>query len=387
MGREVAIFGFGRQGRRIGEILKDHFGYNVVAYDLQKKEHDDIKVLQLDISSLSSEKLREIVKLYDLIIDSLPSSQSFFLIHETIGAGKNILSVSFIEEDYMLLDSFARENKAVFIPDCGAAPGFSHFLAGFSSSKIKNPLKVSIKVGAIPVKPVPPFYHNITWSVEDLLEEYVRKAKVRKGGKILYVEPFSEIKNEKIFGMELQSFYTDGVRSFFESFPEIPEVYEKTLRWKGHLEFMRVFKEVGFLERGSLNYNNTEVSKLKFFSKVIEEKFSTLPKEDLFVMEVRVEGEAQEHVHTYKIEYDYKSKMYALQNAVAITASFFSHLLLEEELNVCCGVYPLELLSNEKTYKKLINFHISVGKAEYKFKVNKRANNFQGSEDLEGEFQ
>ena len=45
----------------------------------------------------------------------------------------------------------------------------------------------------------------------------------------------------------LEAFNTDGLRSLLVTMPEVPDMVEKTLRYPGHIEFIRVLRESGFL--------------------------------------------------------------------------------------------------------------------------------------------
>lgn len=74
------------------------------------------------------------------------------------------------------------------VPDCGVAPGLSNLLVGRAISKLDQVEEVNIMVGGLPEVPVPPLGYTITWSVEGLIDEYTRKAKIVENGEVVEIE-------------------------------------------------------------------------------------------------------------------------------------------------------------------------------------------------------
>ena len=67
----------------------------------------------------------------------------------------------------------------------------------------------------------------------------------------------------------LESFNSDGLRSIIYTMPHIPNMKEKTLRYPGHVEYIRVLKESGFFDEETININGTQISPLDFTSKIL----------------------------------------------------------------------------------------------------------------------
>ena len=366
---KIIIFGLGRQGERILDFLIENNFNNITLYDFNINKLKYLKgkySTKVNILEGIGQDLRKVVSDYDIIVDSLPSYASKDLFVAVSELGKKMVSISYTDFDFMQFNEIAKKKKAIIIPDCGAAPGFSHLLAGYSSKKIKNPVSVKMVVGAIPKMPKPPFMHNITWSVHDLLEEYIRRAKIKIDGEISEIEPFSNIENERLFDLDLESFYTDGVRSFVQSFPDIPNVEEKTLRYKGHLDFMKAFKDAGLLSYKEYEFNKIELKGIDIFEKVIKENFLDLPKEDIFLMKIEVKGKRETHIHKYYLEYDKQS---ALVNSVSITAFKAIELLSTNKLQDF-GILPLEKIVDESLYDFFVKAHKSVGTVYLMEKLN-----------------
>ncbi len=374
---KIIIFGAGRQGRRILDLLLADEKYSISIYDkskdvlkkLKKAYKDKIEFLK-GIPAYESQSFKKFLDSFDLIVDALPSIESYKLMKECVRAGKKMVSVSYLEEDYMEFDLEAKKRKAVIIPDCGAAPGLSHLFAGYSAKRLNNPEKVIMKVGALPEKPLPPFYHNITWSAYDLIQEYIRYAKIKKNGKILRKKPLETMYQENLLGIELESFLTDGVRSFFHSFPEIANVEERTLRHKGHLDFMKALDSIGLLKNREIKTEKFSIIPSEFLAHIFESELKNLPAEDLFIMEVSVENKKEKETHLYLMKFDKKNRISALVNSVAITA-FIAIKMLSSGKIKNYGVLPLEKIVDDDIYKSMVKAHIEFG-AEYRFEKNEK---------------
>ena len=53
----------------------------------------------------------------------------------------------------------------------------------------------------------------------------------------------------------LEAFNTDGLRTLLKTMSHVPNMKEKTLRYPGHVEYVRVLKESGFLDQDTINVN------------------------------------------------------------------------------------------------------------------------------------
>lgn len=324
-----------------------------------------VQRVEEDIAQMNDSARVEFLKRFGCVVDALPARFSWPILHSAAQTGRPTVSVSFLEQDFMKLDHLAREHGSLIVPDCGAAPGFSHHLAGCAHRMLgDNAKRVVMKLGALPVKPVSPFFHTITWSPADLVEEYIRQAMIRRDGKIVPIDPFAEIQEENLFGIPLQSFLTDGLRSWLTNYPDA-DAEERTLRHPGHLDFMAALRAAGFLSAAPVEFGAVKVPRRhELVAAVLKEKFGNLPREDMFVMEIAVGDGLREPKrrmsHQYKLGYDVRDGVYALTNSVAITAVTALRLILEGEIKET-GVKPLELLTGENIYRALVDAHRKIG--------------------------
>lgn len=365
---KTLLMGLGRQGFRILELALERGMGPVDVADIRPEAlknaercfGNQIRSLPENPLSMTEEKRGEFLAGYSLALDALPSFHSYRLMLSAIRAGTKMVSVSFLEEDFMALDKKARKNKALVIPDCGGAPGFSHMMAGYSVNALGGAERAVMKVGAIPARPEPPFYHSLTWSVEDLLEEYFRPAKCRHDGEINAPDPFTGIEEENIQELPLQSFLSDGARSFLTNYPDVPFMEERTLRHHGHMDFMKTFSEAGFLTREPLTAAGWEIQPYLVLAAQLEKTFSGLPPEDRFIMQVKISGPKGRHQHEYNMPYQKNFGVFGLVNSVAVTAVETAAMVLDGTISGH-GVFPLELLADKKKFGRMTQAHRDQG--------------------------
>ena len=88
----------------------------------------------------------------------------------------------------------------------------------------------------------------------------------------------------------LESFNTDGLRSLAYSM-DVPFMKEKTLRYPGHIELMRVFRETGLFSQDRIDVDGGSVKPLDVISKLMFPKWTYEElEEDLTIMRVLVDG-------------------------------------------------------------------------------------------------
>ena len=359
----ILLLGAGRQGFTILQTLKG-FGFdNITVVDVHPENLERAKGLgtRCILLDVRDEKIGEIFKQHDLIIDSLPARFGFEIMPRAVEEGIPIIDIAYTEEDPLLLDEKAKEHGMFVIPDAGFAPGISNLLVGYGLSLWKNIKKICIKVGGIPLKPHPPLNYNITWSPEDLIAEYTRPVRIKKDNKITEVEALSGIETEYFEEVGyLESFYTDGLRTLLKTVKDIPELEEKTLRYRGHAEIFRILRELHLLENAHMS--NTLKALMKEFRKSSVEDIALL----------RVEFYVEEGVKRFELihKYNFKEKRTAMSELTGFTPAILAKMYKEGRIKKK-GVIPLEILGQDKEFaegflKELSNLGIKV--KEYKKK-------------------
>ena len=184
----------------------------------------------------NSNAAARLISEYDLAVGALPSRFGFGAMHAAIDARRPMVDVSFCPEDALTLDEDAKRAGVAIVPDCGLAPGLSHLVVGRAVAERGAPRELTIYVGGVAQDKSRPYGYVVTWSLDDLLEEYTRPARIISGGRPTEVPVFSGMESLSVEGVgEMEAFFSDGLRTLLTTVPGVSEMAEKTLRWPGHV--------------------------------------------------------------------------------------------------------------------------------------------------------
>jgi len=266
---------------------------------------------------------------YDVGVGALPSRFGFGAMQAAIDARRTLVDVAFVAEDALSLDAAARAAGITIAPDCGLAPGLSHLLAGRMAVEWGTPDELMILVGGVAEDASRPYGYVVTWSLDDLVEEYTRPARIRRGGQATEVPVFSGLERVTLEGAgEMEAFYSDGLRTLLDSLPEVPEMGEKTLRWPGHVEAVRPL----------------------LAEKRLRDEFRRRcvanPPRDLVVLAVRVRWGDKRREALLVDRYDPQTGMTAMSRTTALTTSVVTQLAARGGLPEK-GVQPLERVARD----------------------------------------
>lgn len=238
-------------------------------------------------------------------------------------------------------DLAKKAKKVGIAPDCGLSPGMASVLAGELMRKVGGKADaLKIYVGGLPQWPKAPFNYQLVFSVEGLINEYVEPAKVLRKGKMVTIEPLSEAETFEIEGFpNLEAFHTSGGTS---TLPEtyqgkVGECFEKTLRYPGHLAFIRGLYDLGLLSSEKRKFGKAEISPRAVTSALMCEKFAG-DEPDLVIL--RVEAHANGRVASYTIfdDYDAKTHMTAMMRTTAWPASIVLQMMVSGQIGKHGGV-------------------------------------------------
>ncbi len=195
-----------------------------------------------------------------MVAIAVPGFLGHAVLRTVIEAGTAVVDISFSPEDPMVLHDFASEKGVRAIVDCGVAPGLSNVLVGFSAAEFERLDDVLILVGGLPRKRVWPWEYRAVFSPTDVLEEYVRPCRVRLDGREVVRPALSEVELVEFPQVgTLEAFLTDGLRTLLQTIPA-RTLREKTLRYPGHAERMRLLREAGFLDASPIQVGDGMVS-------------------------------------------------------------------------------------------------------------------------------
>ena len=352
---KVAVLGSGMVGSAIAMDLASR--HHVTAFDvndenleLLKKRNPRIEIQQADLRNydLYPQLLRD----SDIVVTAVPGLMGYKALETVISCGKHIVDISFFPEDALQLDLIAKQKGVTAIIDCGVAPGMHNLIVGRYNEEMRIEA-LEVYVGGLPKVRKKPFQYKAPFSPTDVIEEYIRPARLMENGHIVVRPALSEV--EWIHFDEigtLEAFNTDGLRSLLYTMPHIKNQKEKTMRYPGHVEIIRSLKESGFFSERAIDVDGTMISPLKVTSQVLFNEWKLgLEEEELTVMKVKLTGKENGEDKTVEWSlldyYDDETKTSSMARTTGYTCTAAVNLVAQNLFNEK-GVFPPELVGKHK---------------------------------------
>lgn len=333
---------------KVHKVLLTDLNYEVLLKT--KEEFPKIEILQLDVNN--DESLNKVLEGKDVVLSAVPGFLGYKTLEKIIINKKNVVDISFFPENALELNQLARENNVTAIVDCGVAPGMGNVILGYHNETHKLE-SFNCLVGGLPKEKKWPFCYKAPFSPVDVIEEYTRPARYVENGNIVVRPPLTDcelIEFEKIGTLE--AFNSDGLRSIILTMPHIKNMKEKTLRYPGHVEYIRVLKESGFFSDQIINDLN--ISALDFTSKVLFKEWKLDPLEEEFtIMRITLEGynengNKEKIIYNLFDEFSQKTKISSMARTTGYTATAAINLFLDGVFEEK-GVFPPELIGRHRS--------------------------------------
>jgi len=289
---------------------------------------------------------------YDITMSALPGSIGMTFLKNAVKTGNKIVDVSYTPEDPYQLNSIAENSGSIIIPDMGFAPGLTNAIVGYFVRDLDIVENVRIYVGGIPDHQVPPIDYTITWSIEGLIDEYTRPVNIVKDGKKTQVPPLSGIDMLSIGTYDnLESFYTDGLRSLIRNIACTGEMFEKTVRYKGHAEKMAAIRDLGYFSSDRIPGCN--LSMFEISERLLLKTLFRPDVHDVALMRVEVDGERSgrklKRTAEMELHYSDELKRTAMDLATSLPASITGEYLMNRNVSMSGVIFP-EVLSRTQGY-------------------------------------
>src|SRR5438105_2336777 len=359
---KIAVLGAGMVGRAMALDLA--ISFDVTSFDVNEQ---NLQVLQSKNSQpagragkvkIQNANLQEYdlyenwLRHFDIVVTAVPGFMGFNVLKTVIRCGKNVADISFFPEDVFQLDPIARQNKVTVITDAGVAPGMSNLILGRYNEEF-TVTNFECYVGGLPRVRKKPFEYKAPFSPVDVIEEYMRPARLKENGQIVIKPALTE--REYLTFDEigtLEAFNTDGLRSLLFTMTHIPNMKEKTLRYPGHVELIGALKQAGFFDEKEIEINGAKISPLKFSSKILFNDWKLGPdEEELTVMKVIIDGQksgvSQRVEYNMLDRYDAKTKISSMSRTTGYTCTAAVELIAKKLFSEK-GVFPMELVGKDK---------------------------------------
>jgi lysine 6-dehydrogenase len=336
-----------------------------VAYDLAHNSHGVEAVTIADVDetraravteTLRSELVRpahvdvedrartvELMRGHDAAISCVTYFHNLALARAAVEARINFCDLggnNTVVDAELALDADARAAGINIIPDCGLAPGMVSVLAAHGAARFERLDELHIRVGGLPLQPRPPLDYQIVFSVEGLINEYVERARVIRGGQVVEVDSMTELEALDFpapFG-RMEAFQTSGGTSTLpETFTgRLRELDYKTIRYPGHCERFRLFIDLGLTASVPVELDGARIAPRRLLGEML---YRHLPADEPDVVLIRLEFVGQladaagnsERVTRLRYDiidrFDAHTGLSAMQRTTAFPASIIARMM------------------------------------------------------------
>jgi len=351
----IVVLGCGAVGKYIAIDLCKNPNYEVVSVDINQEVLEDLSKkypIQTRVVDLSSaEGVTNAVEDADIVIGSVPYSIGYEMLKNVIRAGKNIVDISYFMEDPFTLDDLAKEYGVIAVVDCGVVPGMGNIILGDHSRKMKID-RYECYVGGVPKSKTAPLGYKSPFPVLEVLEEYAESGTMVEDGEVVVKPMLDETMTVELDKVgTLACLNSDGLRTLIQTM-DIPNMFEKTLRYPNHVKHMRILQDIGFLEMTAIKAGDELVRPIDVTASLLEKTWRYEQGEaDLTVMQLRIKGveNGEEVTYTYDMydEYDPVEDVPSMARTTGYTCNAVVQLILDGQYQRK-GICPPEFIGQQE---------------------------------------
>jgi saccharopine dehydrogenase-like NADP-dependent oxidoreductase len=375
----IVVLGGGRVGGAIVRDLAADEDYSVLVVDVDPVRVERLTDLGADgvIADLSTPKnVAKAVADADLVVGAVPGFLGYQTVEEVLKAGRPIVDISFFPEDAFGLAKLAEEVGVPCLFDCGIAPGLSNLVLGRMEEELDECHAFHCLVGGLPVERTWPWEYKALFSPGDVIEEYMRPARMRRGGVEITKPALTDVELVHFPGLgSLEAFNTDGLRSLLRT-SNTPNMVEKTLRYPGHAVRMRTLRDAGFfstqeIQAASGAVRPRDVTEALLFSAWHFEEGEP----DLTVMRIVVEGtaggKAVRHVYNLLDYYSTDTETSSMARTTGYTCTGMVKLLASG-LWTQPGLVPPEVVGRSEDCYNAVLHHLAERDVHFFHRVDEK---------------
>ena len=251
--------------------------------------------------------------------------------------------------------------------DCGVAPGMGNIIFGHHNNNMEI-TDYECLVGGLPVKREWPYEYQAVFSPIDVIEEYIRPARFVQNSKLITKEALSEtelIEFDEIGTLE--SWNSDGLRSLIKTMPHVPNMIEKTLRYPGCVEYLKVLKASGFFSYDKIKVDGHDIRPIDVTSKLLFPKWEMKDGDrDFTIMRIIIKGIENNKSTTYQYNLldRYENDTISMARTTGFTCTAVANLVLDKKYTTV-GISPPEYLGGH--FQDVKNY-LEARNVKYKFK-------------------
>jgi lysine 6-dehydrogenase len=358
--KKYAVWGAGLMGRVVvQDLVETEADTEVALFDVSDRLLREtielagsLRVTARNVDVGDRSKTIEALRGGDVAIGALPHGMSLALVESAVEAGTALVDMVGSEpEKRAALHERAKEAGCLIVPGCGVAPGISNFCIGRGVELLDEAQNGSIYVGGIPKRKRPPLFYETVYLMDSVLDACERKVPIIDSGRVITVEPLTGLETISFpepVG-ELEAYYTDGLASLPLTMQGkiSSKLFEKTLRYPGHLDRIQFLKQCGLMGRDPVRVGDTDVVPRDLLLELLGEHLELGPEGDILVMRVIVEGtkggRARRHVFELVDYFDSEKNHTAMGRTTGFTATCTARMIAHGELPEKGVLFPEQI--------------------------------------------
>ncbi len=263
-------------------------------------------------------------------------------------------------QEELALDGLAKSQGVSVVPDCGVAPGMANTLAVLGMARVGRADHVRIRCGGLPKNKDLPLGYRLLFSIRGLTNEYRGKAIVLRDGQVQELACLTEKETFELpepIGT-VEAFTTSGGSSTcpYTYAGQLKSYDYKTIRYPGHLEKIKLFESLGFMDTKPCTISGNEVVPLELFHTLMEQAWTHPDEPDLLVLQVDVfgqqEGKRIHHRSRLIDHYDPDTGFSAMERTTAFSAAIVT--AFQAQGHIAPGASPLEKAVDPDAFDKAL---------------------------------
>ena len=341
----ILILGTGRMGRAIAfdclnqedvlQVMVADISENQVTESMRGIENPKLHKAVVDVTNLKD--VASLMEGNSVVISAVPYMFNLDLARTAIESGCNFCDLGgntdIVYQELNLNDDAVKQGVTI-IPDCGLAPGMANVVTAYIIDEFESVDSAKIRVGGLPINPVPPLNYMQLFSVHGLLNEYMGEATVIEEGEIKKVPTLSGLETLDIGEdfKNMEAFYTlGGTSTLPETFKDkVKNLDYKTIRYKGHRDLIKAMFDIGLADLEEVNIDSVSVVPRNLLASLLEKN---LPKEGMDVTLVKIEvvgvksGKKVKVTYDLIDHYDTKNEMTSMMRTTGYSAAIVGQML------------------------------------------------------------
>jgi lysine 6-dehydrogenase len=303
-----AVIGAGRQGTAAAYDLA-RFGQakSILMADIDANTaHSSAKRINqligqeiatsIKLDARDRDALLENLKGVDVTLSAVPYYFNLEITKACIAVGSSLCDMgghTGVVQEQLSLDQEAKLAGISIVPDCGMGPGLNVTMAAFAQELLDECHTVHIFDGGLPQEPKPPWNYQATFHINGLTNEMDGQATFLRDGELISIDTLSE--PELIDFSPIGKLEADVTSGGLSTSPwsfhgKLQNYFNKTLRYPGHFEWLRAFKELGLFSEKAIQVNGSKIVPRQVYHTLLEPKLRAKEIRDVCVLRVNGYG-------------------------------------------------------------------------------------------------